>query len=66
MHKAVIYTVVKVGGDTGQGPATEVIHLRLNQPPVFSSVFSKKELEMQHIELIYKLHISGVCNVRVR
>ena len=35
--KAVIYTVVKVGGDTGQGPATEVTHIRLNQPPVFSS-----------------------------
>ena len=36
--KAVIYTVVKVGGGTGQDPATEVTHLRLNQPPVFSSV----------------------------
>ena len=36
--KAVIYTVVKVGGDIGQDPATEVTHLRLNQPPVFSSV----------------------------
>ena len=35
--KAVIYTVVKVGGDTGQDPATEVTHLTLNQPPVFSS-----------------------------
>jgi len=34
--KAVIYTVVKVGGGTGQDPATEVTHLRLNQPPVFS------------------------------
>ena len=37
-RKAVIYTVVKVGGGTGQDPATEVTHLRLNQPPVFSSV----------------------------
>ena len=36
--KAVIYTVIKMGGGTGQGPATEVTHLRLNQPPVFSSV----------------------------
>ena len=36
--KAVICTVVKVGGGTGQDPATEVTHLRLNQPPVFSSV----------------------------
>ena len=36
--KAVIYTVVKVGGDTDQDPATEVTHLRLNQPSVFSSV----------------------------
>ena len=35
--KAVIYTVVKVGGGIGQDPATEVTHLRLNQPPVFSS-----------------------------
>ena len=40
--KAVIYTVVKVGGGTGQGPATEVTHLRLNQPPVFSSVWLRK------------------------
>ena len=30
-----IATVVKVGGGMGQGSATEVIHLRLNQPPVF-------------------------------
>ena len=36
--KAVIYTVVKVGGGTGHDPATEVTHYRLNQPPVFSSV----------------------------
>ena len=35
--KAVIYTEVKVGGGTGQGPATEVTHL-LNQPPVFFPV----------------------------
>ena len=28
-----MYTVVKVGGGTGQGPATEVTHLRLNQHP---------------------------------
>ena len=33
--KAVIYIVVKVGGDIGQDSATEVTHLRLNQPPVF-------------------------------
>ena len=31
------YTVVKVGGGTGQGSATEVTYLRLNQPPVSSS-----------------------------
>ena len=37
--KAVIYTVVKVGGGIGQDPATEVTHLRLNQPPVFSSAY---------------------------
>ena len=35
--KAVIYTVVKVGGGIGQDPATEVTHLRLNLPPVCSS-----------------------------
>ena len=29
--------MVKVGGSLGQGPATEVTHLGLNQPPVFSS-----------------------------
>ena len=34
-----IYTVVKVGGGIGQDPATEVTHLRLNQPPVFSSEY---------------------------
>ena len=34
--KAVIYTVVKVGGGIGQDPATEVTHVGLNQPPVFS------------------------------
>ena len=31
-----IATVVKVGGSLGQGPATEVTHLGLNQPPAFS------------------------------
>ena len=36
--KVVIYTVVKVGGGTGHDPATEVTHLRLNQPPVYFSV----------------------------
>ena len=53
--KAVIYTVVKVGGGTGQDPATEVTHLRLNQPPLFSSdavsklqgAFYKYELKRQ-------------------
>ena len=37
--KAVISTVENVGG-TGivQDPATEVTHVGLNQPPVFSSV----------------------------
>ena len=32
---AVIYTVVKVVGGTGQGPATKVTHVGLNQPPIF-------------------------------
>ena len=36
------YTKVKVGGGTGQDPATEVTHLRLNQPPVFSSAIVGK------------------------
>ena len=35
--KAVISTVENVGGGIGQDPATEVTHVRLNQPPVFSS-----------------------------
>ena len=30
-----ISTVEDVGGDIGQDPATEVSHVRLNQPPVF-------------------------------
>ena len=42
MHKDCnLYTVVKVGGGTGQGPATEVTHLRLNQPPVFTVYICK-------------------------
>ena len=37
--KAVVtYTVENVGGGIGQGPATEVTYLGLNQPPFFSSV----------------------------
>ena len=50
----VAYTVVKVGGGTGQDPATEVTHLRLNQPPVFSSVpklFSEHSLQSENIRL---------------
>ena len=35
--KAVISTVENVGGGIGQGPATEVTHVGLNQPPFFSS-----------------------------
>ena len=38
-YSCLIGTVVKVGGGIGQDPATEVTHLRLNQPPVFSSAF---------------------------
>ena len=34
--KAVVtYTVENVGGGIGQGPATEVTYLGLNQPPFF-------------------------------
>ena len=36
--RAVISTVENVGGGIGQDPATEVTHVGLNQPPVFSSV----------------------------
>ena len=36
--KAVTLHWVEVGGVMGQGPASEVTHLRLNQPPIFSSV----------------------------
>ena len=53
--KAVIYTVVKVGGGIGQDPATEVTHLRLNQPPVFSSVpklFSEYSLQSKNVSVI--------------
>ena len=30
--------MVKVGGSLGQGPATEITHLGLNQPAVFSAL----------------------------
>ena len=53
--KAVIYTVVKVGGGTGQDLATEVTHLRLNQPPVFSSV-----AVFMSVHNLHHLGISGV------
>ena len=55
LTKAVIYTVVKVGGGIGQDPATEVTHLRLNQPPVFSSVpklFSEYSLQSKNVSVI--------------
>jgi len=50
--KAVIYIVVKVGGGIGQDPATEVTHLRLNQPPVFffhciPKLFSEYSLQLK-------------------
>ena len=32
------YTLENVGSGIGQDPATEVTHLGLNKPPVFSSV----------------------------
>ena len=35
---AVTYTVENVGGGIGQGPATEVTHLGLNQHPSFFPV----------------------------
>ena len=35
-----LYIVVKVGGGTDQGSATEVTHLRLDQPPVFPVIYS--------------------------
>ena len=34
-----LHSTLLVGGGVGQDPATEVTHLRLNQPPVFSSVY---------------------------
>lgn len=36
--KALTYTMANVAGGIGQGPATEVTHLGLNQLPVFSSI----------------------------
>ena len=44
--KAVIFTVVKVGGGTDQDPATEVTHLRLNQHPVFSNVVVPMQIRL--------------------
>ena len=38
VHQGCNSTLVKVGSGMGLGPATEVTHLRLNQPPVFFSV----------------------------
>ena len=52
--KAVIYTVVKVGGGIGQDPATKVTHLRLNQPPVFSSVHVAIQSVVSHRDLTSK------------
>ena len=60
---AVIYTVVKVGGGIGQDPATEVTHLRLNQPPVFSSVpklFSEYSLQSKNVSVILIATFSGL------
>ena len=54
--KAVIYTMVKVGGGIGQDPATEVTHLRLNQPPGFSSLhkfFSEYSLQSKNVLVIF-------------
>ena len=53
--KAVIYTVVKVGGGTGHDPATEVTHYRLNQPPVFSSV------HVAELKLLSFIHVKFLC-----
>lgn len=39
VHKGLIHTVENVGGGIGHDPATEVTHLKLNQLPVFSSVY---------------------------
>ena len=49
--KAVVYTVVKVGGGTGQDPATEVTHLRLNQPPVFSNEVDKRASKPREVSV---------------
>ena len=56
--KAVIYTVVKVGGGIGQDPATEVTHLRLNQPPVFSSacIQAMSHHTVHHITVSCHMH----------
>ena len=36
----------------GQGPGTEVTHLGLNQPPVFSSVVFGRQNESRRNEMI--------------
>ena len=61
--KAVIYTVVKVGGGIGQDPATEVTHLRLNQPPVFPvylNSFRKTHSKVKTYRLYLYLTFSGL------
>ena len=65
--KAVIYTVVKVGGGIGQGPATEVTHLRLNQPPVFpvmilSNFYEKEKNSTAFVQRPLKLKVYMHCN----
>ena len=67
----VIYTVVKMGGGTGQGPATEVTHLRLNQLPVFPvyTLLQTADLSL-NFEYALSLHHVGnktyVCQTRLK
>ena len=46
--KAVTYTVENVDGGIGREPTTEVTHLGLNQPPVYSGV---------HILILHNPHV---------
>ena len=56
------YTVVKLRGDMGQGPASEMTHLGLNQPPVF---FSDGEMAFLTSSNAIKLLALGVdCTAR--
>ena len=59
--------LVKVGGSLGRGPAIEVTHLGLNQPPIFSSVKSLNEIEKRILfwsDQTSQIYSCNACNQR--